>query len=137
MFSAIDIETSILARFLGWVADQRGLAAALEAADGVGAGGARTADVRRLDALVDVDAEGSGGLKPGPASTGPVLTTLGVVGTVKVGLAAGSHFGREAARTTIAFVTGRTFADISGNPVYTFGSRTTLVQGPRGAFIDI
>jgi len=130
VFSTVDIKASIFAGFLWRVSDQWGLAAALEAADGVGARGARTADVRRLHALVDVDAEGSGGLEPGPAPACPVIAALGIVGAVEVGLTSGSYFGREAARTTVAFVTGRTFADISGNPVYTFRSRTALVQGP-------
>ena len=137
MLAAVDVGAGVLARLLRGVADQRGLAAALEAAYGVGTGSLRSTHSGGLLTFVDVDAEGPVGLEPGPAAAGPVLTALGVVGAVKVGLAAGSNLGRLAAGAAVALVAGRALADVPGDAVDALGSDAALVQGARGALIDI
>jgi len=137
MLPAVHVGTGILAGFLGWVANQWRLAAALEATDGVGAGGLGAAHVGVPLALVHVNAESPVRLKPLSTATRPVFSTLGVVGAVEVGLAARPNFGGEAAGAAVALVTGRTLAGVSGNPVDAFCSDAALVQCPGSAFVNI
>ncbi len=137
MLAAVDVQTGVLARFFRRISHQRRLASTFKTSHRVRARGFRTADVRCLLTLVDVDADRAGRLEPGPAPAGPVFPALRVVGAVEVGLAAGPDFGREAARFSVSLVTGRTLADISGNPVDAFGADSALMKGSGSTFVDI
>jgi hypothetical protein len=127
MLATVDVGTGVLARLLRRVSNQGGLAATLEAADGVGARCLGSTDSGSAFAFVDVDAEGPVGLEPGPAAAGAVLAALCVVGAVEVGLAAGSNLGRQAAGSAVALVAGRALADVPGDAVDALGPDAALM----------
>ena len=137
MLPTIHIQTSILAHLFGRISNQRWLTPALKASYGISACCFRSTDVWSSSAFIDVYADGSCCFESWSTPACSVFTTLSVVGTVEIWLAPGADFGSQAAGTTVALVTGRTFADISGNPVYTFCTRAALVKSSGRAFIGI
>ena len=93
--------------------------------------------MRLPSAFIDVNAKGSVGLEAFSASTGSICTTLGIVGTVEIGLATRSYFSRFTTDTSITLEPGWAFACVPGNAIHAGGAEATTIERSAATFINV